>query len=78
MSIEAEFKIKLTLTPQQMAEVFASMDETQQAEFFSAVFAISQTWDRSGSSMQWWAAGKKLTPEGLEIVESLLAGAKSS
>ena len=39
--------IDVTLTPQEVAKLFASMDSVQQAEFFNEIAAISSVWKNS-------------------------------
>lgn len=54
-----KLEIKLNLTPAQIAEAFAELDDEKQAQVFIEVARIAATWEGTTFD-QWFAVGKHL------------------
>lgn len=59
------------LTPQELADRFASMFDNEQAEFFAEVAKIATTWPGAGMCQQACSIAKHLDDDGRSVIQRL-------
>jgi len=59
------------ITPAELAEVFTSMDDFEQAKFFGHVWKIARTWPGAGWCQQSSAIAKRLDNDGRDCIAKL-------
>ena len=70
--IERKLTTSFKLTPSELASEFASMDDGEQAEFFSELAAITAEWDKPFcTQLQAVTKNSVLTSEGRYIMEQI-------
>ena len=59
------------ITPEEMAILFTSMDDREQANFFAAVRPIAATWPGAGLCQQAYEIHRRLNDDGRFVIETL-------
>ena len=72
MSTEELFT-KSNMTVKNMAEVFETLDDIDQAQFFVELAAIAKNWPR-GAISQWYAIGHRLEMTGNVEAKDIIRG----
>lgn len=71
--LKQNLDIEVKVTPNQLADLFCSMDDREQANFFNCVYDISQTWPSCNFDMQMLSVSRcgHLTAGGRDVMQTI-------